>query len=60
MHWDKLICDKRFGLEEFHDNKPGIRSDFQRDYDRLVFSSAGCKTKRRCSLCRAASSFTTD
>lgn len=39
MHWDRLICDKRFGLEEFHDNKPGIRSDFQRDYDRLVFSS---------------------
>ena len=39
MQWDRLICDKRFGLEEFHDNKPGIRSDFQRDYDRLVFSS---------------------
>lgn len=39
MQWDKLICDKRFGLEDYHDPKRGYRSDFQRDYDRLVFSS---------------------
>lgn len=39
MEWNRLICDKRFGLEDYHDNKPGVRSDFQRDYDRLVFSS---------------------
>lgn len=39
MHWERLICDKRFGLEEYHDNKRGTRSDFLRDYDRLVFSS---------------------
>lgn len=39
MHWDKLICDKRFGLEDYHDSKRGLRSDFRRDYDRLVFSS---------------------
>lgn len=39
MEWDKLICDKRFGLEHYIDTKGGIRSDFQRDYDRLVFSS---------------------
>lgn len=39
MTWDKLISDKRFGLEHFHDSKPGVRSDFQRDFDRLVFSS---------------------
>lgn len=39
MHWDRLICDKRFGLEDYHDAKRGLRSDFQRDYDRLVFSS---------------------
>ncbi len=39
MNWDKLICDKRFGLEHYHDPKRGPRSDFQRDYDRLVFSS---------------------
>lgn len=40
MQWQKLICDKRFGLEDYHEVKPrGIRSDFRRDYDRLVFSS---------------------
>ncbi|MDE5838925.1 MAG: dNTP triphosphohydrolase, partial [Paramuribaculum sp.] len=39
MHWDKLICDKRFGLEDYHDSRKGLRSDFTRDYDRLVFSS---------------------
>ena len=39
MQWDKLISDKRFGLEHYHDPKPGARNDFQRDFDRLVFSS---------------------
>lgn len=39
MSWDKLICDKRFGLEKYHNDKRGVRSDFLRDYDRLVFSS---------------------
>ena len=40
MNWDRLICDKRLGLEDYTDsNNGGIRSDFQRDYDRLVFSS---------------------
>ncbi|MBP5561447.1 MAG: dNTP triphosphohydrolase [Muribaculaceae bacterium] len=39
MNWDQLICDTRLGLEHYHDNKGGVRSDFERDYDRLVFSS---------------------
>lgn len=39
MNWNKLICDTRFGLEDYTDSKRGQRSDFQRDYDRLVFSS---------------------
>ncbi len=39
MQWQRLICDKRFGLEQYHDDKRGVRSDFLRDYDRLVFSS---------------------
>ena len=39
MNWDKLICDKRLGLEEFHNERYQTRSDFQRDYDRLIFSS---------------------
>ena len=39
MDWQQLISDKRLGLEEFHDSRVQIRSDFQRDYDRLIFSS---------------------
>lgn len=40
MEWNKLICNKRFGLEDYQDDrKRGMRSDFQRDHDRLVFSS---------------------
>lgn len=39
MDWNRLICDKRFGLEEYNDPKRGTRSDFLRDYDRLIFSS---------------------
>lgn len=39
MNWPQLISDKRFGLEDFHDPRRGSRSDFQRDFDRLVFSS---------------------
>lgn len=39
MNWDQLICDKRLGMEEYHDPRHHTRSDFQRDYDRLIFSS---------------------
>lgn len=40
MEWNKLICSKRFGLEHHHDPKQrGARSEFQRDHDRLIFSS---------------------
>lgn len=40
MSWVRLINDKRFGLEDYHDpKKNGTRTDFRRDYDRLVFSS---------------------
>ena len=39
MHWSRLISDKRLGMEEYHDPRRHIRSDFQRDYDRLIFSS---------------------
>ncbi|MDE6391785.1 MAG: dNTP triphosphohydrolase [Muribaculaceae bacterium] len=39
MDWHRLICDKRLGMEEFHDDRHHTRSDFQRDYDRLIFSS---------------------
>ena len=40
MEWPRLINDMRFGLEHYHDpRKSATRSDFRRDYDRLVFSS---------------------
>ncbi len=40
MRWSELINDKRFGLEDWHDPKKSTtRTDFRRDYDRLVFSS---------------------
>lgn len=39
MKWEKLLSSKRFGLEEFHDERTHNRTDYQRDYDRLVFSA---------------------
>lgn len=39
MDWERLISDRRLGLEEYHDDRQHTRSDFQRDYDRLIFSS---------------------
>lgn len=40
MRWELLVNDKRFGLEDYHDpRKSALRTDFRRDYDRLVFSS---------------------
>lgn len=39
MRWERLITDKRLGMEEYHDPRRHTRSDFQRDYDRLIFSS---------------------
>jgi len=38
MQWTTLLSDKRFGMEEYHERKHE-RTDFQRDYDRLIFSS---------------------
>lgn len=41
MSWSRLISDRRFGMEDYHATSggSGTRSDFQRDFDRLVFSS---------------------
>ncbi len=38
MNWGQLLSGKRFGMEEYHERKHE-RTDFQRDYDRLIFSS---------------------
>lgn len=39
MEWSRLISDKRLGMEEYHCPGKHIRTDFQRDYDRMIFSS---------------------
>lgn len=39
MNWNTLLSAKRFGLEEFHTERHENRSEFQRDFDRLVFSA---------------------
>lgn len=39
MSWERLICSKRLGMERYRSSTAQIRSDFQRDFDRLVFSS---------------------
>ncbi len=38
MDWNQLICSTRLGLEEYRAPRQ-TRNDFERDYDRLVFSS---------------------
>ena len=40
MEWTQLISNKRFGQEHKHAERHDDRSEFKRDYDRLIFSSA--------------------
>lgn len=39
MKWEQLISAKRFGMENIHEIRQENRSEFQRDYDRLIFSA---------------------
>lgn len=39
MNWKQLISNKRFGLEFLHEERKEDRTEFQRDYDRLIFSA---------------------
>lgn len=38
MEWSRLLSGKRLGVENYHERKHE-RTNFQRDYDRLIFSS---------------------
>jgi len=38
MYWGQLLSGKRLGVEHYHERKHE-RTNFQRDYDRLIFSS---------------------
>jgi hypothetical protein len=39
MKWQTLISNKRFGQELKHSERHDDRSEFKRDYDRLIFSA---------------------
>ena len=39
MDWHQLISNKRLGQEDLHYQKKDDRTEFHRDYDRLIFSS---------------------
>jgi dGTPase len=39
MEWERLLSNKRLGMEEFHQDRKDDRSAFLRDFDRLIFSA---------------------
>ena len=39
MNWQQLISNKRFGQEHQHPERHDDRTEFKRDYDRLIFSA---------------------
>ena len=39
MDWQLLLSSRRFGMEEYYGDKKHERTEYQRDYDRLIFSS---------------------
>ncbi len=40
MNWKNLLSTKRLGLEDYHKASDDNRTQFQRDYDRIIFSSS--------------------
>jgi dGTPase len=39
MYWGRLLCPKRYGWKDVSNQEQETRSHFQRDYDRIIFSS---------------------
>ncbi len=39
MNWEQLLSNKRLGLESANQGRRDDRTEFQRDYDRLIFSA---------------------
>jgi dGTPase len=39
MKWENLLSSNRYGMEGLTDEKKHDRTEFQRDYDRLIFSA---------------------
>ena len=52
MNWNDLLSNKRYAQPH---KSPDIRSSFQRDYDRIIFSSPfrRLETRRKSSRCQA-------
>lgn len=40
MDWTNLVSTKRLGMERYHGVRRDDRTEFQRDFDRLIFSAA--------------------
>lgn len=40
MQWDKLLCDERQGHEQHPGEQQRNRNQFERDFDRIIFSEA--------------------
>ena len=53
MNWQQLISNRRLGQEHKHLERHDDRTEFKRDYDRLIFRllSVGCRIRRRYSPC---------
>lgn len=45
MQWDKLLTSKRLGIND--DSGDGIRTEYYRDYDRIVFSASFRRLARK-------------
>ena len=51
MNWQQLISNKRLGQEERHPERHDDRSEFKRDYDRLIFSAPFRRMQNKTQVC---------
>ena len=47
MNWQQLISNKRLGQEHRHPERHDDRTEFKRDYDRLIFSAPFCRLQNK-------------
>ena len=61
MDWNRLITNKRLGQEDHHPERHDDRTEFKRDYDRLIFSAPfrRMQNKTQVFLYQAVSSYIT-
>ena len=51
MEWQRLISSKRLGRPDSHTDFTEHRSEFQRDYDRLIFSAPFRRLQNKTQVC---------